>query len=97
MRENDVAPGTVCGVWSEHKHLRVCRGGPRGDGSPPGGFGHRGLREFRRRGCGEALGLFDLDAVLHVLRPVGLLAGLVAVVCVPAAVVLSLFGTVATL
>ena len=49
-------------------------------------------RRVRRR-----LVLVDLHTVFHVLWPVRLLTGLVAVVGVPTAVVLGLFHTVATL
>ena len=64
--------------------------------------GYRGPARHLGRSGGPGAGgrlllLLDLSAVLHVLRPVVLLTGLVAVVGIPTAVVLSLVQTVATL
>ena len=62
---------------------------------------HRGLHGNRGPGGDLLLWLLlllrDLCAAFHVLRPVGLLADLVAVVGIPAAVVLCLLPAVATL
>ena len=72
-------------------------GSPRDVGGPRGPLGLGSVSRLWCRGGRDGLALPDLHTVLHVVRPVRLLARLVAVVGIPAAVVLSLLHTVAAL
>ena len=67
------------------------------------GLGMRGPRVGRSSSLAGDHGgtwgrhLLELRALLHVLRPMGLLTLLIAVVCIPTAVVLSLLRAIAAL